>query len=105
MSDALFEIPLSAASQSLRVTLANQVYRVSVTWRDAVGLWLLDIADGNGSALVQGLPLVTGNDLLEQFRHLGIGGGLWVLSGDNLGDMPTFDGLGTTSKLYFAVAG
>ncbi|MNT70290.1 hypothetical protein D3C72_2086560 [compost metagenome] len=62
---------------------------------------MLDIADANNAPLVSGIPLVTGVDLLAQFRHLGFAGRLWVQGADNPDDVPTYEDLGIGSHLYW----
>lgn len=66
-----------------------------------LGGWVLDIADSANNPLVQGIPLVTGCDLLQQFGHLGIGGALWVLTDGDPMAVPTYHNLGSLSHLYF----
>ncbi len=96
-----FEIPLSSEGQKFTVTLGSVDYSMTVQWRNAIGQWLLDIADANGNALVSGLPLITGVNLLEQYRYLGFNGGLWVQGADDPDDLPTYDDLGVGSHLYW----
>jgi len=95
-----FKIPLSAGAQSFVVPLAGVSYGMRLWWcaSSATPAWVLDISKEDGTRLVSGLPLVTGCDLLAQHAHLGIGGGLYVVSDT---DPPTFDSLGDTTKLYF----
>jgi hypothetical protein len=50
---------------------------------------------------VSGIPLVTGVDLLSQYSYLGIPGALLVTTDRGAGEVPTFDGLGVTSHLYY----
>lgn len=98
----IYEIPLSPAPQTFVVTLSGADYRMTVQYRDAGGAgWVLDIADANGNSLVNGLPLVTGGDLLAQHRHLGFAGGLWVQGAANPDDVPTFDDLGVGSHVFW----
>ena len=61
----------------------------------------MDIADGGGNALVGGIPLITGADLLEQYRYLGFRGGLFVQGAANPDELPTFEDLGYGSHLYW----
>lgn len=95
-----YEIPLSADSQRFTITLAGVVYNLALTWRSGTG-WVLDIADANSAPLVSGIPLVTGTDLLGQFRYLGIGGKLAVLVEGDIAAVPDYSDLGTEGKLYF----
>ena len=97
---SVYEIPLSGKPQQVQVLLANVQYLLTFIWRAGVG-WVLDLADVNGNAIVQGIPLVTGTDLLGQYRYLGIGGSLVVNTDAAPNAVPTYDNLGTSSHLYF----
>lgn len=96
----VLEIPLSAQSQTFQITLSGKAYRLAVTWRDPYG-WFLDITRVDGAALVSGVPLVTGADLLAQYAYLGIPGKLVVVSDGDPYAVPTFGNLGTGSHLYY----
>ena len=99
---ANYEIPLSAANQSFTVTLGTTDYRLTVIYRDAKEAgWILDIADTEGNAIVSGIPLVTGHDLLEQYAYLGIGGQMIVATTGDPYAVPTFENLGDACKLYW----
>lgn len=96
----VFEIPLSGASTTFQTTILNIVYTFTIQWRDAAGLWYLDIADASGNPIISGIPLITGANLLEQYAHLGFGFQLWVQSDVNPDVLPTYKNLGTSSHLY-----
>lgn len=99
---ATYEVPLTPGPQSFTIALAGVIYRITLVWRDAPeGGWTLDLTTANGVALLSGVPLVTGADLLEQYRHLGIGGSLVVNDAGGRDAPPTFDGLGVAGRLYF----
>jgi len=98
-----FEIPLSAQAQTFNVTLVGVQYQFTLLWRDTTyGGWFLDIADAAGNALVSGISLVTGVDLLVQYSYLTFGFELWVQT-DAADAPPTFTNLGTDSHLYCVV--
>ncbi|WP_074550758.1 hypothetical protein [Dyella sp. AtDHG13] len=97
---ATYEIPLSGQAQSFQTTIANVTYTLTLIWRDAASEWVLDIADANGNPLVQGIPLVTGCDLLAQYGYVGFGFQLWVATDGDPDAVPTYDNLGTQSHLY-----
>jgi len=97
---ATYEIPLSTQAQQFAITLAAVSYRCTLQWREGAG-WVLDMADQSGAAVVNGIPLVTGVDLLAQYPHLGFGGGLWVATDGDADAVPTFDNLGASARLYF----
>jgi hypothetical protein len=99
---SVYEIPLTAQAQTFSVSLAGVEYTITLAWRDAdEGGWFLDLADAAGNVIVSGIPLVTGADLLGQYRYLGIGGGLQVQSDGDPDAVPTYTNLGATSHLYF----
>jgi hypothetical protein len=97
-----FEIPLSPNPQRFTISLSGTEYQLTLAYRSAPGGgWVLDISDKQGAAIVQGIPLVTGADLLAQYKHLGFAGRLWVQSSVNPDDVPTFDNLGNASFLFW----
>lgn len=96
---ATYEIPLSPGNQRFKVTLNGIAYQLSLVWRNSsTGGWYLDIAQPDGTPLVTGIPLTLGTSIIEQYQHK-IPGQLFVITRD--GQNPTFDGLGTTTKLYW----
>jgi hypothetical protein len=104
MATNAFEIPLSGQSQTFNIVLASVTYQLTLTWRNAGSCgWILDIADSSGNPLIQGIPLVTGADLLAQYRYLGFTGSLVVKTDADPDAVPTYDNLGSTSHLYFVV--
>ena len=71
------EIPLVADNQTFATTINGSVYHLSVIWRGEY--WVLDLADSNGSAIISGIPMITGADLLAQYRYMDLGFSLVVL--------------------------
>jgi len=104
---AVYKIPLIVGTpQSLNVIFGVTEYRLRLLYRDAPeGGWTLDIIDSvSNTELVCGIPLVTGTDLLRQYRHLGITGSLVAFTDSDPAETPpTFDNLGGSSNLYFVV--
>lgn len=101
MSRVVSEIPLIAAPQSFSISLNGSIYSVRLAWNTVAASWTLDLADVNNVPILQGIPLVTGADLLEQYAYAGIGGSLYVQSDGDLTAVPTFTNLGSTGHLYF----
>ena len=95
---AVSEIPLSPDNQQFAIALAGQNFQMAVTWRAA--FWCLDIMDSSGVDLIKGIPLITGADLLAQYRYLGLGFSLYVDCDDPASDNPTETDLGIKSHLY-----
>ena len=98
-----YEIPLSSTPQTFQIPLAGVTYQLTVRWNWVNASWILDIADSSGSAIVSGIPLVTGADLLEQYGYLNLGGSLYVQTDNDPNAVPTYADLGTTGHVYFAV--
>jgi hypothetical protein len=97
---AIFGIPLQAQPQTFTITLSGVVYTLTAQYRPGVG-WVLDIEDNQGNAIVQGIPLVTGANLLAQYAYLGFVGGLWVQTLTDPDAVPTFENLGSDGLLYY----
>lgn len=96
-----YEIPLRPMNQTCSVALAGRVYSLRLMWCAASLAWIMDILSQEGEPLVMGVPLVTGADLLEQYKYLSFGGKLFVTTdGDNRAP-PTYENLGVNSHLYW----
>ncbi|AHG21256.1 bacteriophage protein [Chania multitudinisentens RB-25] len=96
----MIEIALTADNQRFRITLRGVEYQMTLLWRDNAG-WILDIANSSGADIVNGIPLVTGVNLLQPYRHLGFNGALVVASDVDIYATPTKDNLGSAGHLYF----
>lgn len=103
---AVVEIPLTpSTAQTFETTINGDDYRLTLRWREAEGGgWFMDIATSGGDALINGVPLVTGADLLSQYAYLGIGASLIVYSDGDETAVPTYDNLGVIAKLYAVTA-
>lgn len=100
---SVFEIPLRPRAQKLRVEINGIEYVLRVRWNNFSNCWIMDIADTSNVPLLNGIPLITGANLLDQFDYLGIGNRVKVLvySTGNPDEVPTYASLGSTSRLYF----
>jgi hypothetical protein len=96
-----YEIPLTPEPQSFTIQLGGIDYYMTLAWNRASACWVLDIADEDRLPIVNGIPLVTGLDLLEPYAHLGFTGALLVQTDFDADAVPTFDNLGITGRLYF----
>ena len=106
LTPQIFDIPLVAGvPQTFLITLNEVDYRFTLQWRDAISVWILDIADAGNNPVLCGSPLVTGANLFEQYDYLNFGGELWVITEGAPSDTPTFTSLGATSHLRFITGG
>lgn len=95
-------IPLLAGQpQFVTVPISGLDYRLGFAWIDAPqGGWVLSIErDADGAALLSGVPLITGADILAPHRHLGIGAEFYLTTTGDADAVATFDGLGVTSQV------
>jgi|SRR5580765_7859911 len=98
---SILEIPLKVGQpQTLSVSINNVTYNLSLKWFQLATTWVLDIADNLGNQIVTGVPLVTGADLLGQYKHLGFAFGLWCSTDGVPDEAPNFASLGDNSHLY-----
>lgn len=100
----VYEIPLSSEPQSLVVSLSGTAYRLTLVWNPVSSAWVLDIADTSGNAILSGVPLVAGADLLAPVAYLGLGGALYVQTDNDAEAPPTVDNLGATAHVYWVPA-
>ena len=93
-----YEIPLSGKAQQFGISVLDVNYTMRVQYAAAQDAgWFLDIANEAGEAILTGLPLLPGVDLLAPHRHLGMGITLSI-TGDTA---PAYADLGTNARLIF----
>lgn len=93
------EIPLSPDNQQFNIAINGATYTIRAIWRDDGG-WVIDLMDSGGTAIISSIPLVTGADLLSQYRYLELGFVMMVICDVAGQDYPTKTDLGTYSHLY-----
>lgn len=96
-----FPLPVSATAQSFFVQLNNVSYKLTLRWNAVAVCWIMDLADAEEVPVIQGIPIVTGTDLLAPYAYLGIGGGIVALTEGNPDAVPTFDNLGSGGDVFF----
>lgn len=96
------EFPLRPEAQQMTIELASVLYTVRFGWCDTPdGGWFMDLGTYEGAPLIQGLPLTAGEDVLQQFAYLGIGGEIRVETDGNSLVEPTYGDLGSNGKVLF----
>jgi len=98
---ATYEIPLQSGPQILTVDIDGVQYSIRLHYANSADAgWIMDITRAaEGVALLAGIPLVTGADLLGQHAHLGINGALYAsVDGSELA--PSFDDIGRAGRLF-----
>lgn len=94
---SLYEIPLSAKNQKFKIRLNGTTYQFKFVFRKR---WYLDLADPSNQPLINGLPLVHGINLLEQYQHV-IRGALIMLNSHE-DESQSLNDLGSKIKLYWS---
>ena len=96
-----YEIPLQPTNQNIRISILNVNYIIRTYYCDIEnGGWVIDISDSSGNAILHGIPLVTGADLLGQYEYLGLGFGLMFASDGDIDAVSGFNDLGVSGHLY-----
>lgn len=102
---SVFTIPLQVGTpQTFSISLGGITYQLTFLYRNdtsGLGGWTVDIADSSGNPIAQSIPLVTGADLLAQYKHLGFTGSLVVQTTSDPDAVPTFDNLGDDGQVYW----
>ncbi len=97
-----YKIPTKSIPEIFKITLSNVDYWITLKWQNtSEGGWFMDIADINNEPIVNGIPLVTGANLLAQYPHLNFGGRMWVQTAAEPDAVPTYTNLGTESFIYW----
>jgi hypothetical protein len=99
---AVYEIPLKPEPQTLSVLFPTGVtYQLRLIYANAdVPAWILDINDAQGKPILQGIPLVTGADLLAQYAYAQLGVKLFCTTDGDPTAVPQALNLGRTAHLW-----
>jgi hypothetical protein len=98
----IFQSPLQNAAQIFTITLSGTTYTFTIQYRNiSQGGWVMDIGDVNNNPIVQGIPLVTGVNLLDKYQYLGFVGGIYVQTTTDPDAVPTFTNLGIDGQMYY----
>jgi len=90
--------------KTFSIEIAGTTYQISFTYRNITeGGWIVGIDDTNGNNLVDGIPLVPGVDLLDQYAYLDFGFQLWCAVDADPAAAPAFSDLGIASHVYVTV--
>lgn len=100
---AIFEIPVfPGAAQKMGLTLGENYYILFLYYVDEEeGGWALDISLEEDVALIAGLPLLPGQDLLEPHADLGIPCRMAIFTPGEPDYKPGFNDLGAKTLLVY----
>ena len=99
----VFRIPLTNTSQSFNIKLSGVSLTLITRWNQFMGAWELGFQDPNTQQSIYSfIPLVTGTDLISQFKYNGILPGILLCFTDGItDDIPTQENLGGSSNLFY----
>jgi hypothetical protein len=104
-----FKVPLIVGSQTLKISIGGIKYSLAVTWRNDLGGqggYVLDINDGLGNPIADGLAMNDQTNLLDDLEYLSIGGGVRMYvesSSGAVGPVP-YSTLGGDFNLYWVLS-
>ena len=95
-------IPLSTVPQGFDIVLSGRRVRIVTRYFSAQDAgWTLDITEPDGSAIVTGVPIVTGDDLLRGYKHL-IAGSMYYVGNADVLTPPAWGTLGADGELIYS---
>lgn len=99
----VFRIPLTNTPQRFSITLSDIPLIVTCQYNNSAICWMIKLSNGNTEEDLTGFfPMVTGTDLLSQWRSiLRIPGKLIVYTDGNEFAVPTLENLGVECNLYY----
>lgn len=71
------------------------------TYNEIAAYWSVSIITGEGVELVHNIPVVPGQNILEQFEYMGIGSAYIVYQEETSDEWPNSENLGGTWKLVW----
>ncbi len=104
MAIEIYKIPLTNIPQRFLISLSGRSLTIENRYNAEARYWTISLFDGDtGDVIFTNMPLVTGTDLLRQYKHLGLVGKLFVLTDGDNNATPTEKSLGVDSNLYYLV--
>lgn len=94
----MIEIPLTnAPEQKFSLRIYEKSYDFVVLWNTRGSFWTIS-ASYQGSAIIVGVPLLSGTDIFKQ--HNFPIENVFVVNIENGDNDPSYEGLGTSSRLF-----
>lgn len=100
----IYVIPLQPYAQRFSTTLGGVEYTLNTYFRRPPygDGWSMDFGRADGTAQVNGIAMVLGDDLMRPYQYVGLEGRLILMSDGDDGDTdPGFADLGVTVQLYW----
>lgn len=71
-------IPNNETTYRIPVNNGNISLKLRLTYNEISRYWSVDITNRDGAMLISALPLVPGQNILEQYEYMNVGGA-WVI--------------------------
>lgn len=81
-----------------QITINDNIYQLTIRWNETDQGWYMDLLGIENDEDIKGIKLVTGPNLLKPYAILDLGA-LYVLDGEEKGEDPTFDEMGSRWSL------
>ena len=99
------QLPITADTAHFRFSteLDGQTYGFELRWNNRAEQWKMSVFNGDGAALVHGITLVVGFELLHRFRGYGTlpPGNLIVVDTEGQNAKVGFENLGRRFLVYY----
>lgn len=100
----VFMIPLVNVPQRFEISLNGRAFIMQNRYNPEIPGWVISMFDGDtNEELFSNLPMVTGVNLLAQYKHLNIDGEFYLYTDGNEFTPPTETNLGAECNLYYLV--
>ena len=87
-------LALNGGNHTFTTVLGTNTFTMQILYREApLGGWYLDMINTISGVSLWGLPIISGEDVLAQFQHLGWGH-LRFEFAPGVSEVPTFDEMG-----------
>ena len=100
----VFKIPFSNTPQRFNISLRGRLLTLVNRWNFIDETWRIDVSDAiTFEDLILSIPLVTGINLLRQYKFVGLDGQIIVFTKSDIAAPPGYGNLGVDSNVYFLV--
>lgn len=93
--------PNNTFSCKVPVDNLNITLTFTVSFNEVAGYWSISVSDSNGRKYIHNLPLVPGQNILEQYEYMGIGSAYVVANEQTDEEWPNSTNLGSIWTLIW----
>lgn len=102
------EIPLTGdPNQTFTVTISGETRNITLiltqSYNEQAGYWVLGINDQSNNPIISNIPMLCGQDLLEQYQYMDIGNLLVVNISDQAIEYPNANNIAGNFELVWVL--